>query len=138
MKLKLERYQSSEKATLGTLSIDGELVCWTLEDVDRHLEVDPHAKIPGQTAIPRGTYEVIIDFSNHFQRLLPHVLDVPGYEGVRIHAGNTDKDTEGCILCGGKPLSEDFIPNSRATFEKVFSMLDGAVTDGKPITLEVA
>lgn len=138
MKLSLLRYQSGPKATLGTLSINGHYQCYTLEDFDRHLETDPGAKIPGETCIPRGTYKVVIDYSPHFGKELPHVLDVPGFSGVRIHSGNTDKDTEGCILVGGKPISDDFIPNSRANFDKLFAMLEASETAGEQITIEVA
>ena len=138
MNLKLERYRSNDHATLGTLSLDGHLHCWTLEDVDRYLEEKPDAKVAGATAIPRGTYNVIIDFSNRFQKPLPHVLDVPGFAGIRIHPGNKSADTEGCILVGGKPTGPDFIPNSRATFDKLFALMESAESNGEPITLEVA
>jgi hypothetical protein len=80
--------------TIGKMYIDGIDTCYTLEDVVRE------EKIYGETAIPTGTYKVIINFSNRFQQLMPLLLDVPEFEGVRIHPGNTDKDTHGCILVG--------------------------------------
>lgn len=139
MKLSLLRYESGPKATLGTLAINGSFNCYTLEDVVREQEglAVEKWKIPGCTAIPRGIYKVIIDFSNRFGRPLPHVLDVPGYTGVRIHPGNTSENTEGCILVGGKPTGPDFIPNSRQTFNKLFSILEQGEQDGQTITLEV-
>src|SRR6478736_9414023 len=94
MKLTLRREPSTTKSTPGKLYVDSIFECYTLEDVVRP------AKIYGQTAIPAGTYKVIINMSNRFKRLLPLLLNVPDYEGVRIHPGNTDKDTDGCILPG--------------------------------------
>ncbi|GHU34901.1 hypothetical protein AGMMS50256_29240 [Betaproteobacteria bacterium] len=85
--------------TLGQLFIDGMFFCYTCEDRDRRLE-DGGAKIKGETAIPRGKYRVAVSLSNRFGRRLPEILNVPGFEGVRIHGGNTAADTEGCILVG--------------------------------------
>lgn len=89
-------------ATIGELSIDGAFECYTLEDVVREVPNKPVAewKIASRTAIPIGRYRVIIDFSTRFQKPLMHLLDVPGFAGIRIHAGNTSADTEGCILVG--------------------------------------
>lgn len=84
-------------------------------------------KIAGQTAIPAGTYKVIIDMSNRFKRLLPLLIDVPNFTGVRIHPGNTDKDTDGCILVGTSQ-SPDFVGNSRVAFEALFTKMRSAKT----------
>lgn len=106
MKLKLIRQVFTPKTTLGELFIDGVHFCWTLEDMDRDKNKDGdlsdtgEAKVYGETAIPSGTYKVILTFSNHFKRLLPLLVNVVGYEGVRIHRGNTAKDTLGCVLVG--------------------------------------
>lgn len=94
MKLELKRRWFKKPCTQGELFIDGTFYCYTLEDEVRE------KKIPGVTAIPYGTYKVVIDYSTRFQKDMLHILNVPGFEGVRIHAGNTDKDTEGCILLG--------------------------------------
>ena len=75
--------------------LDGRFGVLHLEDVVRQGE-----KVPGQTAIPEGIYTVQITFSNRFKRDLPLLLNVPNFEGIRIHPGNTDADTEGCILVG--------------------------------------
>ena len=77
-------------------------------------------KIPGETAIPRGTYRVFYTWSNHFQKKLPELVLVPGYEGVRIHTGNTDKDTEGCLILGTTWAGTDFVGNSHHSFEDLF------------------
>lgn len=125
-----------DKATLGRLYVDDDQFCYTLEDKDRQMENDG-VKVYGKTCIPRGTYKVVIDYSNHFGRMLPHILDVPSFEGIRIHPGNTDADTEGCILVGGKPTGENFIPHSRTTFESLFSALEEAEQAGENITITV-
>lgn len=126
-----------DKATIGRLSINGVFQCLTLEDVDRRLE-NGGEKIPCQTAIPRGRYRVIIDYSAHFNKSLPHVMDVPGFVGVRIHPGNTDKDTEGCILVGDQQINDDFISNSRLAFDRLFEILTEALAHGEDIVLEIA
>lgn len=126
MELLLTRAPSSSKSTAGTLEVDGQFECFTLEDVVRS------KKIPGETAIPAGTYKVIIDMSNRFKRLLPLLIDVPGFAGIRIHPGNTDKDTEGCILVG-TTHSRDFIGNSRLAFDALFKKMQAA----KSITITI-
>lgn len=117
-KLLLKRIARKAGYTIGKLYIDGAYFCDTLEDTDR-LDKDMTAaqlaakKIPGQTAIPEGTYKVIVNVSPKFKRLLPRLVNVPGYEGVLIHRGNTPADTAGCILVGenkqvGKVLNSTF------------------------------
>jgi hypothetical protein len=93
--------------------------CYTLEDVERPV------KIKGETAIPKGTYKVIINQSNRFKRLLPLLLDVPNFEGVRIHSGNTNHNTEGCILVG-QSRNKNYIGQSRKAFEKLFKKMQKA------------
>jgi hypothetical protein len=126
MRLLLVRKEFSPESTIGELSIDDVFECFTLEDAVRPV------KIQGKTAIPEGSYEVAITFSNRFQRLLPLLLDVPDFEGVRIHPGNTPRDTEGCILVGTtKGPQPDFIGNSRAAFGILFAKLEVALQQGK-------
>jgi hypothetical protein len=115
MKLTIRRFSFLEKCTVGKLYIDDEDVSlYTLEPKVRD------SKIMGQTAVPVGTYKVIVDYSNHFGRDLPHILNVPNFDGVRIHPGNTDLDTEGCILLGKTWSGGDFIGQSKEAFEEVF------------------
>jgi hypothetical protein len=106
--------------------VDGLFQCFTLEDVERPV------KIKGETAIPKGTYKVIINESNRFKRLLPLLLNVPDFEGVRIHSGNSNHDTEGCILVG-QTRNKNYIGQSRKAFEKLFKKMQSA----KEITLTI-
>lgn len=128
MKLQLIRNRSSNQSTIGRLLIDGEFQCWTLEDVVRP------AKIAGKTAIPAGTYKVIITESNRFKRRLPLLVDVPEFAGIRIHPGNCAADTEGCILVGTS-VSQDWIGGSRNAFNELFAILDKAGSEPMEITI---
>ena len=110
MILKLKRKYFTEQSTIGELFIDDKFFCFTLEDKVRDV------KIYGVTAIPYGTYKVIINMSNRFKVLMPFLLNVDGYEGVRIHYGNRALDTEGCILVG-LTKDIDFIGNSRDAYK---------------------
>ena len=116
MIITIKRLYKSDNSTIGEMTIDGKWECYTLEDVERDI------KIKSETAIPKGTYKVIINQSNRFKRLLPLVLNVPNFEGIRIHPGNTNHDTEGCILVG-RTRSKDFIGQSRKAFESLFAKI---------------
>lgn len=133
MKLLLERLQLDPDVTIGSLSVDGEFSSWTCEDVVR----PPGAvKVPGQTAIPRGTYGIDITFSPHFKMPLPLLLGVPNFSGVRIHSGNTAADTEGCLLVGLDRLAKS-VGRSRLAFTALFAKLSAAKARGEPITIEI-
>jgi hypothetical protein len=95
--IELKRVQLDGDCTIGRLSIDGEPFCWVCEDTQR---APGAVKVPGQTAIPLGRYRVIVSWSPRFQKPLPLLIDVPGFEGIRIHPGNTAADTDGCLLPG--------------------------------------
>lgn len=100
--LRLIREPSAHNATLGSLYLNDVWQCWTLEDQIREQEGQPVAswKVPGATAIPARQYQVGLTLSHRFGVVLPELLKVHGFSGIRIHAGNTSKDTEGCILVG--------------------------------------
>lgn len=104
MKLKLVREFFTPTETLGSLLIDGKFFCYTLEDVDRGLKQSmaladvQSKKVKAETAIPYGNYKVELTFSNHFKKIMPLVVDVKAFEGIRFHGGNTHLDSEGCIL----------------------------------------
>ena len=87
-------------------------------------------KVFGQTAIPKGRYEVAITFSNKYKRMLPLLMNVPCYEGVRIHSGNRAEDTEGCILVG-RDGGADFIGQSRKEFAELYPKIEEACKVGK-------
>jgi hypothetical protein len=119
MKIEIKRLYKTDNSTIGELLVDGIWECYTLEDIERSV------KIKGETAIPRGTYKIIINKSNRFKKLLPLFLNVPNFEGVRIHPGNTNHDTEGCILVG-RTRSKDFIGQSRKAFDSLFAKMQKA------------
>ena len=126
MKLKVIREASSKNATIGKLFIDDVFFCYTLEDVVRDV------KIYGETAIPTGMYEVKLTMSNRFKKVLPLLLNVKNFEGVRIHAGNTKADTHGCILVG-MVKNLDTIGMSRVAMTKLMDKLKGQ----ENITIEI-
>ena len=128
MNITLNRIAKKPKYTIGKLYIDGEYFCDTIEDTDRGLTqtmTDAQVKskkVYGQTAIPTGTYRVIINYSNKFKRQMPLLLNVPGFLGIRIHSGNTEKDTEGCLIVGKNKIVGKVI-ESKDTYNKLFSIL---------------
>lgn len=138
MKLLLESHPSGLTCTIGELSIDGQAFCNTLEDIVREVpgKAVSEWKIPGETAIPSGIYPVEITYSQRFKKDLPLVLGVPGFEGIRIHGGNTDQDTHGCILVGTWTGGE-FIRNSQQALNGLMDMLEIGAISKRGITLEV-
>jgi hypothetical protein len=137
MNLTLNRVMFSSSATLGKLYCGSDFLCYTLEDTDRKLECDGE-KVYGQTAIPRGTYQVVVDWSNRFNKELPRLVDVPGFEGIRIHAGNAPEDTEGCVLVGTNIINENLIGNSRTAMLLLMAKLNAAYDKGEQVWLTVA
>jgi hypothetical protein len=135
MIIEIFRDPSKDGATLGTLHVNGYYQCETLEDEDRHLE-DGGIKIWGKTCIPKGKYTVIIDYSNRFKKDMPHVINVPKFEGIRIHSGNTQADTDGCILVGKTRLGNTIL-QSRIAFDALFDVMETAYDKGDEITLEI-
>lgn len=113
--------------------------CFTLEDVVRGTDgaTVKEWKIPGQTAIPKGVYNVVITPSHRFKRDLPLLENVPGFTGVRIHPGNTAEDTEGCILVG-RYRSTHSVSESKAAFAELLPKIQAALQDGGTVTLEIA
>lgn len=118
MELLLDRILMGDRRTIGRLLVDGERLCYTLEDRVR----EDGVKVYGETAIPEGRYEIAMTYSPRFKTVLPLLLKVPGFEGIRIHAGNTEKDTEGCILVGFN-LDGDYITSSRLALAALIDKL---------------
>ena len=150
MKLVLKRINNQDNYCEGKLYIDGIYQCDVIEDVDRGLTNEMSVteiqskKVYGETAIPKGTYQITLDvvspkFKNRSwatfcEGKLPRLLDVPGYEGVLIHVGNKAADSLGCILVGQK-TSEGVVSNSTQTFKDLYYKLKQA-TDQITITIE--
>ena len=112
----------TDNSTIGELYVGMEKVCYTLEDTVRQEGL----KVYGRTAIPSGRYEVVLNYSNRFQKFLPLLLNVPNFEGVRLHCGNKPEDTAGCILVG-KTKNEDqpdYIFESRAAFTELMAQIE--------------
>jgi hypothetical protein len=131
MKIEVLRNQYTANSTIGSLYVNGRWQCYTLEDTKRD-----GPKIPGQTCIPAGLYKLIISFSNRFKRDLPLLVAVPNFEGVRIHPGNTDANTEGCILVG-KAKTVDRIYNSVDAFNNLWPQIQTAWFNKEEILISV-
>ena len=142
MEIKVRRIAKRDTYTIGKLYINGTYECDTLEDKDRgltkfmKLEDIKSKKVYGKTAIPTGKYQVIWSYSAKFKKSLPLLLNVPSYEGIRIHSGNTDADTLGCILLGeNKAIGK--VLNSRIVCDKVLPKIKKACeTEKVYITIE--
>ena len=129
--LNLKRTYPKENYTIGELYIEGEYFCDTLEDTVRD------EKIAGQTAIPYGKYEIIVNRSPRFKRDLPLLLEVPNFEGIRIHRGNTAKDTSGCILVGENKVVGKVI-NSTPYEEEITKLIKEAISLGYKVFIEIS
>lgn len=130
MKISIQRILGTAGYTAGAMRVNDKFECYTLEDQVRE------TKIYGETAIPAGTYKVIISFSNHFKRDLPLLVGVPNYEGVRIHPGNTAADTEGCLLVG-MTRGVGSVGSSRIAFDALFAKIQAAWLAKEEISLTI-
>lgn len=130
MNLFLQRIAQTPEYTIGRLEINGKFFCHTLEDAVRE------QKIAGKTAIPAGTYQVIVNRSPRIKRDLPLLLDVPDFEGIRIHRGNTAKDTSGCILVGINSKKGMVLESTKYEIE-LTKILKKALQNGDTITIEI-
>lgn len=145
---------STKEYTIGELFVNEEAtlskttkVCDTLEDTFRLLpKTCPNTpkgigcnckeKVHGKTCIPYGTYTVRLSYSNRFKRILPELVDVPHFLGIRLHSGNSSKDTEGCILVGTKSKG-DWVTASRVAFNKLYKLLQTAEKNKEEITITI-
>lgn len=146
--------ESTKDYTIGELYVQEEdkltqtyKVCDTIEDAFRLLpKICPDTpkgksceckeKVYGKTCIPNGTYTVVLSYSNRFKRVLPELLDVPHFLGIRMHAGNSSADSSGCILLGTKSKG-DWVTASRVAFNKVYVLLQKAVANKEEITITI-
>ena len=138
MKLKIVRNEGTKDFTEGKLYVNGVFECFTVEDTDRKLEAGG-TKINAKTAIPKGTYDVTISMSIRFKKFLIEVLKVNGFAGIRIHSGNSSKDTEGCIIVGAINTNEndDWVGQSRIAYEALHQKVKTALSNKEKVTLEV-
>ena len=154
MKLRVDRRWKKETYTISRLYVDGELFCNILEDRDRgltqydSLEHIKNVKIPNETAIPSGTYVVSMDivspkysanswYMSVCKGKVPRLMQVPGFEGILIHTGNTPLHTSGCLLVG-KNTVKGQVTSSRETFAALYKKMKAAHDRGEVITIEIA
>ena len=130
MNLELVREDFSDTTTIGRLYVDGRFECYVLEDAVRD------KKIPHETAIPYGRYELTVSYSPRFGRYLPLLLNVPNFSGIRIHSGNNHKDTEGCLILG-QVKSEEQVLNSRKAFDLFYPKLVFALQNNGKVYIEI-
>ena len=134
MEIIVNRIFKASTYTIGELSVGSNYICDTLED-----RVRPTGeKVYGETAIPSGTYTVTLSYSNRFKKTMPEILNVPNFSGIRIHCGNSSKDTEGCLLVGkwdGK--TENWISDSKNSYNKLYSLLEEAFNKKENITITI-
>ena len=134
MELTLNRIFLGSSATIGELLVNDKHLCDTLED-----RVRPEGeKVYGKTAIPEGKYEIELTHSPRFKKILPEILNVPNFSGIRIHTGNSSKDTEGCIIVGTwDGEKEDWVGSSKIAFDKLMSLLEEATNNKEKVTITV-
>lgn len=135
MELKLERVIFYPMSTIGQLFVNDAYECDILED-----KVRPDGiKVKGQTAIPYGKYRIVIDYSNRFKKMMLHLLDVENFEGIRIHAGNTHLDTEGCLITGKADTSIGTIigGTSRPALERLFQRIERSLQRGEEVWIDI-
>ena len=132
MHIRVMREPSINDTTLGSLFIDDHWQCHTLEDIIR-----PRGeKVRSKTAIPPGCYRIILTMSNRFKKIMPEVLNVPMFTGIRIHSGNTAKDTAGCLLVGQtRSVETRSIGRSRFAYTALMLKLRAALDAGDTIDI---
>lgn len=134
MELTLNRIFLGSSATIGELYADREHIADTLED-----RVRPEGeKVYGKTAIPEGTYEVKLTYSPRFKKILPEILNVPNFTGIRIHCGNSSADSSGCVLVGTwDGEKEDWISDSKIAFNELMSLLQKAADNKEKVAITI-
>lgn len=143
MELKVPRFNDNNESTLGLFYIDQKFACYTLEDEKRDV------KVWGETRIPSGRYPIKLRTEGMFhQRYLKrygpdfhkgmlHVQDVPGFEFILIHTGNTDDHTAGCLLVGDKPnnnvIEDGFVGSSKQAYKRIYPIIRDALLSGEDV-----
>lgn len=136
MKILIERFDSGSNDTIGKLYIDGDFMCYTLEDEFREV------KKKGDTRIPSGTYKVGKRYSPSFSPKTGHdmlwVKDVPGFQFILIHTGNTEDDTEGCLIVGmkiGSLNNKRAVLDSKTAYNKIYPIISDAIDNGEEVEI---
>lgn len=144
MKIEVKRYLLNKDHTIGHLYIDGKFYCWTMEDRDRNLsdskseEENMKMKVYGKTAIPIGEYRLIIDYSNKYRKMLPHILNVKAFDGIRLHSLNFASESLGCIGVGTYDESNPgMITKSRYAMGIIQPIIQKAIDAGERVTIDV-
>jgi hypothetical protein len=137
MELLLQRHTYNEKATLGDLFRDGAYQCHTLEDKVRELGPHGEGKVFGATAIPAGRYRIILGWSQRFGRIMPRLQDVPFFDGILMHKGNTDLNTHGCLLVGTTIAGDDLLTGSTLAWDALWPEMLAADKRGEQMWIEV-
>lgn len=142
LRLMIDRAWKKADYTISRFFVNDERWCECLEDTDRGLassmsisEVKAK-KVYGKTAIPSGKYQVTLTYSQKFRKYLPLVNDVKCFSGIRFHAGNTNRDTEGCILLG-KNTKVGMVTNSAYWTDRLIGAIRNAIDHGEIVTLEI-
>lgn len=142
MKLELRRFENGKTYTEGSLSTGGVRLCNIIEPADRGLTSDMELaeirkrKVAGRTAIPTGTYKIVLSMSPTFKRVLPLLCGTKGFAGVRIHRGNTSKDSRACLLPGDH-YKTNFVTNSTVWERRLITMLQEAEQRGEENTITI-
>jgi hypothetical protein len=142
MELQLKREIFTDISTIGSLTIDGKFECYILEDKDRGinntltLEQILRVKVYGKTAIPYGRYEIDWTMSARFKVMMPILLNVVGYSGIRIHKGNTEIDSLGCLLCGTRKKNNMVTESTLAT-RNLYAKIESAKKQGQRIFITI-
>lgn len=141
MNLTLKRLNLTPNYTEGELYVNGVYFCKTLEDTNRDLNKNGQfdnneKKVYGETCIPYGKYKVILSYSPKFKRELPEILEVPNFQGIRIHRGNKILDTLGCILCGEK-VKNGYLSNSTPYEIKLVELFKQAKSRNEESFIEI-
>ena len=141
MNLTLKRLNLTPNYTEGELYVNGVYFCKTLEDTNRDLNKNGQfdnneKKVYGETCIPYGKYKIILSYSPKFKRELPEILEVPNFQGIRMHRGNKISDTLGCVLCGEK-VKNGYLSNSTPYEIKLVELFKQAKSRNEESFIEI-
>ncbi len=137
MEIIVERFNSGSDDTLGRFYINGKLKCFTIEDEERAI------KVKGETRIPAGIYKVGKRYSPKFSPAFGHemlwVKDVPGFEYILIHTGNTEKDTDGCLIVGkriGSLNNKRAVLDSKQAYKEIYPLISEAIDRNEEVIIK--